>query len=536
MNEAYLMVMVFCCEKMISGCYRVEMEEFMMKDKVSRRSFFKLLGSAGVVGTGILATGCSGKTTGGNGWIPNQYEGSKNWPVKVKGRIAIDSKNPSLMRDDSKCILCGQCLEVCQRVMSVYGSYELPIKDDTPCVHCGQCTLWCPTGALTEKSNINEVVKALQDSSKFVIVQTAPATRVALGEEFGMEAGTIVEGKQVAALKTIGFDAVVDTTYSADLTIMEEASEVVHRVLHEQEKLPQFTSCCPGWVKFCEYFGSDIMQHLSSCKSPQQMLGPLTKTYYAKKKSISPKDIVSVSIMPCTAKKYECNRPEMNAAGVELGDPTIRDVDYVLTTRELARLIKMNQIDLTKLEDAPYDSILGEGTGAGKIFGATGGVMEAAVRTLYWLVTKQDPPEGLLNWQAVRGLAGVKEASVNVPTVGEVKVAVCSGLRNARIIMERIRNKTAPWQFVEFMACPGGCIAGGGQPRTSLPPNDDIRTQRMQNLYKLDSKKGVKRLSHKNQEVQDLYDDYLEKPLSEQAEKLLHTHYTDRSQQLTIKK
>lgn len=278
------------------------------------------------------------------------------------------------------------------------------------------------------------------------------------------------------------------------------------------------------------------MEHLSSCKSPQQMLGPLTKTYYAKHKNIHPKDIVSVSIMPCTAKKYECNRPEMNAAGIMLGDKNIRDVDYVLTTRELARLIKMNNIDLTTLEDTEYDSILGEGTGAGKIFGTTGGVMEAAVRTLYWLVTKQDPPEVLLDWQAVRGLAGVKEASANVPGVGEVKVAVCSGLKNARIIMERIRNHTAPWQFVEFMACPGGCIAGGGQPRTSLPPSDEVRTLRMQNLYKLDSKRSIKRLSHKNKEVQDLYDQFLEKPLSEKAEQLLHTHYTDRSHQLTIKK
>ncbi|WIW71241.1 [FeFe] hydrogenase, group A [Anaerosinus gibii] len=506
-----------------------------MKNKISRRNFLKLVSSTGVLGTSVLAAGCSGKPSGGTGWMPNQYEGSKNYPIKVKGRIAIDSKNPSIMRDDAKCILCGQCLEVCQNVMSVYGSYELPIKDDTPCVHCGQCTLWCPTGAITEKSNINEVVKALNDPTKFVIVQTAPATRVGLGEEFGLEAGTIVEGKQVAALKKIGFDAVVDTTYSADLTIMEEASEVAHRVLKEPNKLPQFTSCCPGWVKFCEYFGSDIMEHLSSCKSPQQMLGPLIKTYYAKHKNIHPKDIVSVSIMPCTAKKYECNRPEMNAAGIMLGDKNIRDVDYVLTTRELARLIKMNNIDLTTLEDTEYDSILGEGTGAGKIFGTTGGVMEAAVRTLYWLVTKQDPPEVLLDWQAVRGLAGVKEASANVPGVGEVKVAVCSGLKNARIIMERIRNHTAPWQFVEFMACPGGCIAGGGQPRTSLPPSDEVRTLRMQNLYKLDSKRSVKRLSHTNKEVQDLYDQFLEKPLSKKAEQLLHTHYTDRSYQLTIK-
>lgn len=506
-----------------------------MKDKISRRGFLKLVGGAGVLGTSVLATGCAGEKAGGKGWMPSQYEGAKTWPVQVKGRIAISSDNPSIVRDDEKCILCGQCLEVCQNVMSVYGAYELPIKDDIPCVHCGQCTLWCPTGAITEKSDIAKVVRALDDPETFVIVQTAPATRVGLGEEFGMEPGALVEGKQVAALKKIGFDAVVDTTYSADLTIMEEASEVAYRVLHEPEKLPQLTSCCPGWVKFCEYFGPDLEKYLSTCKSPQQMLGPLTKTYYAERKGLNPKKIISVSIMPCTAKKFECSRPEMNAAGVMLGDESIRDVDYVLTTRELARLIKMRGIDFTNLEDAEYDSLLGEGTGAGKIFGATGGVMEAAARTLYYLVTKQDPPEALLDWQAVRGLAGVKEASANIPGVGEVRVAVCSGLKNARILMERIRKGDAPWQFVEFMACPGGCIAGGGQPRSSLPPSDEVRKRRTANLYKLDGKAVKKRLSHKNEEVQALYTTYLTEPLSHKAEALLHTAYTDRSGHLKAK-
>lgn len=500
---------------------------------ISRRKFFKLIGGAGLFGTGILASGCSGKTAGGKGWMPTQYEGKGAWPAQVKGRIAIADDNPSIARDDAKCILCGQCIEVCKNVMSVYGSYELPLKKEIPCVNCGQCTLWCPTGAITEKYELSEVEKALEDPEKFVLVQTAPATKVALGEEFGLSPGSIVEKKQVAALKALGFDAVLDTCFSADLTIMEEAAEVLHRLKGPQKALPQFTSCCPGWVKFCEYYYPALLGHLSSCKSPQQMLGAVAKTYYAKAKGISAEKIVSVAIMPCTAKKAEARRTEMNAGGKENGRPQMMDVDYVLTTRELARLLKKKQINVLQLQGQEYDSLLGESTGAGKIFGATGGVTEAAVRTLYYYVTKQNPPDALLNWQAVRGLQGVKEAEASVPGFGAIKVAVCHGLKNAREILRRIEQGDRSWQFIEFMACPGGCIGGGGQPKSAVPPTDDIRKARIDSLYQLDAEKSEKRLSYENGEIQRIYQEFLGEPLSERAEHLLHTEYEDKSGLLT---
>lgn len=508
----------------------------MGSNKLSRRNFLKLVGGAGLFGTGILAAGCSGKTAGGKGWIPSQYEGTGNWQAQVKGRIAIASSNVSIERNDSKCILCGQCIEVCKKVMSVYGSYELPLKKDIPCVNCGQCSLWCPTGAITEKNNITDVVKALEDQNKYVIVQTAPATKVALGEEFGMEPGSIVEGKQVAALRALGFDAVLDTCFSADLTIMEEAAEVLYRLKNVQNTLPQFTSCCPGWVKFCEYYYPDLLEHMSSCKSPQQMLGAVAKTYYATKMGINPANIVSVAIMPCTAKKAEAKRSEMNASGKEIGNEHMMDVDLVLTTRELVRLIKLKQIDMTNLDNQEYDSILGESTGAGKIFGVTGGVTEAAVRTLYYYATKENPPASLLNWQEVRGLKGVKEATVDVPGFGTVKVAVCHGLKNARVILKQVREKKSPWQFIEFMACPGGCIGGGGQPKSAVPPTDDVRTARIASLYKMDAQQSKKRLSYQNDEINTLYKEFFQEPLSEKAEHLLHTHYQDKSNLFTAKK
>lgn len=503
---------------------------------ISRRNFFKLLGGAGLFGTGILASGCSGKTAGGKGWMPSQYEGTGNWPAKVKGRIAIADDNPSIARDDAKCVLCGQCIEVCKNVMSVYGSYELPLKKEIPCVNCGQCSLWCPTGAITEKYEISEVEKALEDPDKFVLVQTAPATKVALGEEFNLPPGSIVEKKQVAALKALGFNAVLDTCFSADLTIMEEAAEVLYRLKGQTKALPQFTSCCPGWVKFCEYYYPELLGHLSSCKSPQQMLGAVAKTYYAKAKGISPEKIVSVAIMPCTAKKAEARRTEMNAGGQAAGNSLMMDVDYVLTTRELARLLKKKQVDILRLEEQEYDSLLGESTGAGKIFGATGGVTEAAVRTLYYYVTKQNPPEALLNWQAVRGLQGVKEAEAAIPGFGTVKVAVCHGLKNAREVLNRVEKKDSPWQFIEFMACPGGCIGGGGQPKSAVPPTDDIRKARIGSLYQLDAEKSKKRLSYENTEIQVLYKEFLGEPLSEQAERLLHTKYEDKSKLLPMER
>jgi iron-only hydrogenase group A len=502
---------------------------------LSRRKFFKLLGSLGATGVATSVAGCSTDVVGGKGWMPGQYQVPGNWPVQVKGRIPIDPMNPSIVRDDRKCILCGQCLEVCEKVQTVYGYYELPIKKDITCVNCGQCSLWCPTAAITERDEIGNVLQALVNPAMHVVIQTAPATRVSIGEEFGLPPGSMVEGKQVAALKALGFDAVFDTNFSADVTIMEEATELLHRI-DKGNALPQFTSCCPGWVKFCEYYYPDLLPHLSSVKSPQQILGVLTKTYYSEMQGISPESIVSVAVMPCTAKKFECQRPEMNTAGRESGNPQIRDVDYILTTRELARLMKQRGINLTKLENAEYDHLMGEGSGAGVIFGATGGVMEAAVRSAYFLVSKQRPPEELLQFKAVRGLNGVKEAEVTIPGKGSLKVAVCHGLKNARTILEKVRAGKSPWHFIEFMSCVGGCIGGGGQPRTSLASMDEVRQARIASLYDLDDRVYKKRASFENQKVQKLYREYLDHPGSDLAETLLHTHYTDRSRDLTIKK
>ncbi len=509
---------------------------------VSRRGFLKMLGGAGLAGVAANITGCSTDQAGGKGWMPQQYQVASSWPVQVRGRVPIDPTNPSITRDDKKCILCGQCIEACEKVQTVMGYYELPIKDDITCVNCGQCTLWCPTAAITEVDHTEKVFKALENKDLHVVVQTAPATRVALGEEFGLPAGSVVEGKQVAALKKLGFDGVFDTNFTADLTIMEEGSELVARVSGELKKpLPQFTSCSPGWVKFCEYYYPDLLEHMSSAKSPQQMMGAVVKSYYAKQKGIDPQKIYSVSIMPCTAKKYECQRPEMNSAGEKIGKPDMMDVDAVLTTRELARMIKKKGIDFTQLADEKYDSMLGEGTGAAVIFGTTGGVMEAAVRSAYFLITKQNPPDALLTLTPVRGLNGVKEAALEIPGVGPVRVAVCSGLSNARKILDEVREDLKAgnplrYHFIEFMSCPGGCIGGGGQPRTSLPPSDAVRQARLDSLYTMDAKMYKKRLSHENQEVLDIYKNFFEHPMSHLAEELLHTEYTDRGKQLTAKK
>ncbi|WP_255451345.1 [FeFe] hydrogenase, group A [Sporomusa sp. KB1] len=484
---------------------------------MTRRSFLKFIGGASLGSMAVTIVACSTEA--------------------AEGRVPIDPDNPSIVRDDQKCILCGQCLEACEKVQSVYGYYDLPIKKNIICVNCGQCSLWCPTAAITERDDIDKVVAALENKDIHVVVQTAPATRVALGEEFGLVPGSIVEGQQVAALRELGFSAVFDTNYSADLTIMEEGTELVKRIQGMKDfPLPQFTSCSPGWVKFCEYYYSDLIPHLSTAKSPQQMLGALVKTYYAKEKGIAPEKIISVAIMPCTAKKFECLRPEMNSAGVLHGKPQIRDVDIVLTTRELARLMKRKGLDLNALEDAAYDRIMGEGTGAGVIFGTTGGVMEAAVRSAYYLITHEDPPETLLNLAPVRGLQGVKEATVTIPGVGPFSVAVCHGLKNSRVILDEIQAGKSRWQFIEFMSCPGGCAGGGGQPRTSLQPSDEVRQARIASLYRLDGKIYKKRLSYQNQKVQALYQNYLDHPMSELAEKLLHTHYTDRSKELSVKR
>ncbi|MDR2401575.1 MAG: [FeFe] hydrogenase, group A [Deferribacteraceae bacterium] len=504
----------------------------------SRRSFLKkTLGTCLTVGAATAATGCSdGNVSGGEGWLPEQYNIPGNYPVQVRGRIPIDRGNPSITRDDRKCILCGQCAEVCEKSEAVLFNYELPLKDDIPCIHCGQCTLWCPTAAITERDEKESVLHALENENLHVVVQTAPSTRVGLGEEFGLTIGINVESRQVAALKALGFDSVLDTNFAADLTIMEEANELVKRVVGQiKAPLPQFTSCCPGWVKFCEYFYPDLLENLSSAKSPMQMQGALIKTYYAKERNLDPQKIVSVAIMPCTAKKFEAARHEFNSSAYITGYENIRDVDYVLTTRELARLIKIKNIDFNNLPSASYDPLMSEYSGAGAIFGVTGGVMEAAVRTGYYMLTEQRPPDALFNLTPVRGLQGVKEAVLQIPNVGELRVAVVTGMANSREVLKRVRNGDAPWHFIEFMACYGGCISGGGQPRSALPPSDAVRAARINSLYTADEK-SVKRLSHENDEILEMYKIYLGEPGGELAHKLLHTHYIDRSMHLTAKK
>lgn len=390
---------------------------------------------------------------------------------------------------------------------------------DTSCVACGQCIAACPTGALYEKDNTDDVLSAIADPEKFVIVQPAPAVRAALGEEFGYPMGTDVEGKMAAALRRIGFDKVFDTNFSADLTIMEEANEFLDRV-QNHGVLPLMTSCSPGWVKYCEHYYPDQLAHLSSCKSPQQMFGAIAKTYYAQKAGIDPQKIVCVSVMPCTAKKFELTREDENAAGVP-------DVDFSITTRELARLIKKLGIDFRSLPDEGFDDPLGESTGAGVIFGATGGVMEAALRTAAEKLTGETLQK--VEFTEVRGTAGIKEATYQIAGM-EICVAVASGLSNAKKIMDRIRSGESQYHFVEIMCCPGGCVNGGGQPQVpgSVRSFEDVRAIRAKVLYDNDAAKTLRK-SHENPSVKRLYEEFLGGPGSERAHHILHTTYVKRS-------
>ena len=438
----------------------------------------------------------------------------------------VDASTPSLVRDPQKCILCRRCVSVCSKVQSVEAIASMKrgfdtviapffIRDlaDSPCVKCGQCSLVCPTGALVEKEYVNEVWAAIHNPEKHVVVQTAPAVRVAIGQEFGYAPGNINTGQMVAALHALGFDKVFDTDFSADLTIIEEGHELIERLQHGGT-LPMITSCSPGWINFIETFYGCELDHLSSCKSPQQMFGALTKTYYADKMGIAPENIVSVSIMPCTAKKYEAGRPEMTDSGYA-------DVDYVLTTRELARMIKEAGIDFQELPEEEYDAPLGISTGAALIFGATGGVMEAALRTVYEVVTKEELVN--VDFEFARGLEGVKEAEIDLHGT-RVKVAVAHGLKNARQLLDQVRAGTSPYHFIEIMCCPGGCIGGGGQP---IPTDTEIRQKRIEATYTGDKNMPLRK-SHENPAVQALYKEFLGQPLGEKSHRLLHTHYTAR--------
>ena len=455
----------------------------------------------------------------------NKYEGIAN-------EFEIDYSAAHMVRDNNKCINCRRCIAACEKTqgIGVIGAnnrgFITEISSpfgmglgETACVCCGQCIAVCPTGAIYEKSDVDKIMAAIADPSKHVVVQTAPAVRAALGEPFGIPMGTGVEGKMAAALRRIGFEKVFDTDFAADVTIMEEATELLGRVTNGGV-LPMITSCSPGWIKFCEHYYPDQLAHLSTCKSPQQMFGGILKTYYAEKMGWDPKDIVSVSVMPCTAKKFEIGRPDQSAAGVP-------DLDYTMTTRELARLIERCGINFKELPDEAFDDPMGESTGAAVIFGATGGVMEAALRTAVWKLTGEtnDSP---LEFKEVRGVEGIKEATYEVAGIS-VKVAVASGLQNARVIMDKIRAGEADYTFVEIMACPGGCVNGGGQPQVpaSVRNFTDIRAERAKALYTYDENMP-RRKSHENESVKKLYAEYFGEPNSHRAHEVLHTTYVER--------
>lgn len=440
--------------------------------------------------------------------------------------LPIEANNPSIVRDMSKCVKCGRCVEACQAIQDVFAintanrSHEFTIttaygKDlsESTCTYCGQCIAVCPVGALYEKDDTAKVWDALENKELHVVVQTAPAIRVALGEAFGMDPGSITTGKMVAALRRLGFNKVFDTNFTADLTIIEEGNELLHRIKNGGT-LPMLTSCSPGWINYIEKFYPDILPNVSSCKSPQQMFWALAKTFYAEKSGISAANIFSVSIMPCTAKKYECTRPEMRSSGYQ-------DVDVVLTTRELARMIELAGINFDGLAEEDFDAPFGLSSGAAVIFGASGGVMEAALRTVYEVVTGEELKD--VDFKVVRGYTGIREAEVDLAGT-KVKIAVTSSLKNAKILMEQIKKGESDYHFIEIMACPGGCIGGGGQPFRATAA---IKANRAAGVYEIDCNQEIRK-SHKNPAITEIYDQFLKEPLGHKSHDLLHTHYTAR--------
>ena len=451
--------------------------------------------------------------------------------IEYKGEInkfEVDDSSNAIMRDLSKCVMCRRCETVCNKVQTVgaltgngrgfkakVGTASMIPLADTNCTFCGQCVNACPVGAITGISYVKKVWAAINDPSKTVIVQTAPAVRVAVGQEFGFEPGVPMTKKLVAGLRALGFDKVFDTNFSADLTIMEEGNEMVERI-KSGKNLPILTSCCPGWINFIEHNFPDLLNIPSSCKSPQQMFGAIAKSYYAEKIGVKPEDLIVVSVMPCQAKKYEAARPEF-------APNNVRDVDYVVTTRELCRMFKEAGVNLANMEDEEFDSPLGLSSGAADIFGVTGGVLEAACRSVYFLLNGKNLEADAINFRAVRGLDGIKEATVEIAPGKTIKVAACSGLGNARTVLEMVRKDPNRFQAIEIMACPGGCINGGGQPY--LHGETSLLEKRMKGLYTEDEQKTL-RLSHENADIKQLYAEYLGQPGSEKAHHLLHTKYT----------
>ncbi|MTI49806.1 MAG: 4Fe-4S dicluster domain-containing protein [Firmicutes bacterium] len=453
-----------------------------------------------------------------------EYEGEKT-------ERPLDTSSPSIVRDVNKCVLCGRCVSVCNTVQTVGvlgfrdrgfettvgPAFERGISD-VPCINCGQCIAVCPVGALREKTDTEKVWDALEDETKHVVVQTAPAVRAALGEEFGMAMGTRVTGKMAAALRRLGFDKVYDTDFAADLTIMEEGYELLGR-LQNGGTLPMITSCSPGWIKFCEHYYPEFLDNLSTCKSPHQMMGAVVKSYYAEKNNIDPENIVMVSIMPCTAKKFEAGRDELSVKGNQ-------DVDYVVTTRELARMIKEARMDFVNLPDEDFDEVLGESTGAGVIFGATGGVMEAALRTVAEVVTGEELER--IEFDQVRGTQGIKEAEIELGDT-TVKIAVVHGTGNARKLLDQIKAGEKEYHFIEVMGCPGGCVTGGGQPHVSdkVRMTTNVMAERAKALYDEDTAKTIRK-SHENPMIKKIYEEYLGEPNGHKSHDLLHTHYVNR--------
>lgn len=479
--------------------------------KPSRREILK----SAAVGIGLLACGvspCEAQYGRGGGF----GHGREGMP------LPISRDNPSVQHSRQNCRKCGRCREFCQNVTRVFGQ-TVPAGEEA-CINCGQCTLFCRANALNEKYHYPLVSKAIADKNKIVVASTSPAIRVALGEMFGMPPGSNVEGKIVASLRRLGVDHVLDTTFAADLTIMEEATELLKRLETQDKKrpTPMFTSCCPGWVRFAKLFYPKLLANISSVKSPVLMQGAMVKTYFAQKLGIDPQRIFHVALTPCTAKKGEILLPGMNAAGLLHGKPAMRDIDVALTNRELAYLLRGGRVSLPAMADSDYDSLMGAGSGAGMIFGNTGGVTEAALRTAYWMLNGTAPPKDFYQLQPVRGFNSVREATVDLGKT-KLNIALVHGIGSARPILDRIQQGKTNYHFVEVMACPGGCIGGGGQPCDHEADADQLLRSRQQALYRHDADKAL-RLSHENPDIQTVYADFLGKPLGEKSEQLLHVN------------